>query len=255
MKVVILAGGLGSRLREETEIKPKPMVEVSGLPIIWHIMNGYSAFNHKEFVICGGYKNEVIKNWFANLRLFKSDIRINAGESQHIEYMDDNHENGWDVVVSDTGAETQTGGRLYKVKKYLRNETFLCTYGDGLGSVNIDELISFHNSHGKIATLTSVKPPTRFGVIEIGSDGAIRSFREKPQTDSWVNAGFFVFEPQIFNYLNENCVLEHGPLEKLAQDGELMAFKHEGFWQPMDTYRDKLELESLWNSGNPPWTV
>jgi len=255
MKVVILAGGLGSRLREETEIKPKPMVEVVGLPIIWHIMNGYSVYNHKEFVICGGYKNEVIKNWFTNLRLFKSDVRIQVGESQHLEFMDDAHENGWDVVVSNTGAETQTGGRLFRIRKYLREETFLCTYGDGLGNVDINALISFHKSHGKIATLTSVKPPTRFGVIDISSDGSIKSFREKPQTDSWVNAGFFVFEPEIFDYLNEDCVLEHGPLEKLAEDGQLMAFKHEGFWQPMDTYRDKLELESLWNAGNPPWTV
>lgn len=255
MKVVILAGGLGSRLREETEVKPKPMVEVVGLPIIWHIMNGYSAYNHKEFVICGGYKNEVIKNWFTNLRLFKSDVRIQVGESQHLEFMDDAHENGWDIVVSNTGAETQTGGRLFRIKKYLRDETFLCTYGDGLGNVDIDALIRFHKSHGKIATLTSVKPPTRFGVIDIDADGSIRSFREKPQTDSWVNAGFFVFEPKIFDYLDEKCVLEHAPLEKLAEDGQLMAFKHEGFWQPMDTYRDKLELESLWNSGNPPWTV
>jgi glucose-1-phosphate cytidylyltransferase len=255
MKVVILAGGLGSRLREETEIKPKPMVEVVGLPIIWHIMNGYSVYNHKEFVICGGYKNEVIKNWFSNLRLFKSDVRIQVGESQHLEFMDDAHENGWDVVVSNTGAETQTGGRLFRIKRYLRDETFLCTYGDGLGNVDIDALIRFHKSHGKIATLTSVKPPTRFGVIDISSDGSIKSFREKPQTDSWVNAGFFVFEPEIFDYLNEDCVLEHGPLERLAEDGQLMAFKHEGFWQPMDTYRDKLELESLWNAGKPPWTV
>jgi glucose-1-phosphate cytidylyltransferase len=255
MKVVILAGGLGSRLREETEIKPKPMVEVVGLPIIWHIMNGYSAYNHKEFVICGGYKNEVIKNWFTNLKLFKSDVRIQVGESQHLEFMDDAHENGWDIVVSNTGSETQTGGRLYRVKKYLRNETFLCTYGDGLGNVDIEALIRFHKAHGKIATLTSVQPPTRFGVIEISSDGSIKSFREKPQTDSWVNAGFFVFEPEIFDYLDKDCVLEHGPLEKLAHDGQLMAFKHEGFWQPMDTYRDKLELETLWNAGNPPWTV
>jgi len=231
------------------------MVEVVGLPIIWHIMNGYSVYNHKEFVICGGYKNEVIKNWFTNLRLFKSDVRIQVGESQHLEFMADAHENGWDVVVSNTGAETQTGGRLFRVKKYLRDETFLCTYGDGLGNVDIDALIRFHKSHGKIATLTSVKPPTRFGVIDISSDGSIKSFKEKPQTDSWVNAGFFVFEPDIFDYLNEDCVLEHGPLEKLAEDGQLMAFKHEGFWQPMDTYRDKLELESLWNAGNPPWTV
>jgi glucose-1-phosphate cytidylyltransferase len=255
MKVVILAGGLGSRLREETEVKPKPMVEIVGLPIIWHIMNGYSVYNHKEFVICGGYKNEVIKNWFTNLRLFKSDVRIQVGESQHLEFMDDAHENGWDVVVSNTGAETQTGGRLFRIRKYLRDETFLCTYGDGLGNVDLDALLRFHKSHGKIATLTSVKPPTRFGVIDISSDGSIKSFREKPQTDSWVNAGFFVFEPEIFDYLNEDCVLEHGPLEKLAEDGQLMAFKHEGFWQPMDTYRDKLELESLWNAGKPPWTV
>jgi glucose-1-phosphate cytidylyltransferase len=255
MKVVILAGGLGSRLREETEIKPKPMVELAGLPILWHIMNGYSVYNHKEFVICGGYKNEVIKSWFANLRLFKSDIRVNFGASQNIEYMDSAHENEWDVVVSNTGAETQTGGRLFRVRKYLENETFMCTYGDGLASVNIDELLKFHKSHGKIATLTSVMPPTRFGVIDVSSDGLIRSFKEKPQTDSWVNAGFFVFEPEVFDYLDAESILEREPLEKLAAEGQLMAFRHDGFWQPMDTYRDKLELESLWNSGNPPWTT
>lgn len=255
MKVVILAGGLGSRLREETEIKPKPMVEIAGIPIIWHIMNGYSFYNHKEFVICGGYKNDVIKNWFANLRLFKSDVRIQVGASEVYEFMDDARENGWDVIVSNTGAETQTGGRLFRIRKYLREETFMCTYGDGLGNIDLEALVQYHKSHGKIATLTSVKPPTRFGVLDIASDGSIKNFREKPQTDSWVNAGFFVFEPAIFSYLNEDCVLEHEPLERLAKDGQLMAFRHEGFWQPMDTYRDKLELESLWNSGKPPWTV
>lgn len=255
MKVAILAGGLGTRLREETDLRPKPMVEVMGLPIIWHIMDGYAHFNHKDFIVCSGYKNEVIKNWFANLHMFKSDFKITYGKGKtNYEFFDHMPETSWNVTISDTGASTPTGGRIQRIQKYVDNETFMCTYGDGLGDINIESLLKFHKSHGKIATLTSVKPPTRFGVIEIDNSGSIRSFKEKPQTDSWVNAGFFVFEPEIFKYLTPDSVLEHEPFERLASENQLMAFKHDGFWQSMDTYRDKIELEALWNDGNPPWT-
>lgn len=253
MKVVILAGGLGTRLREETDLKPKPMVEVAGLPIIWHIMNGYASYGHTEFIICAGYKNEVIKNWFANLHMFKSDFKIKYGTNSQLEYFDEMPEMMWEVTISDTGASTPTGGRIHRIRKFVEGETFLCTYGDGVSNVDINKLLEFHKSHGKVATMTTVKPPTRFGVIDFGKKGIIQSFREKPQTDSWVNGGFFIFEPEIFNYLEKDSILEHSPLENLARDGELMGYKHEGFWQPMDTYRDKLELEELWNSGNPPW--
>jgi len=253
MKVVILAGGLGTRLREETDIRPKPMVEIGERPIIWHIMSHYAEANFEEFIICTGYKGEVIKEWFANLRLLNSDFTVQYNEHASITYHDELRESDWKVTVSDTGATTPTGGRIKKIEKYVRQETFLCTYGDGLSDIDITKLIDFHKSHGKIATLTAVRPPTRFGVIEISPDNGVNHFREKPQTDGWVNAGFFVFEPGIFDYLSEDSILEQGPLEKLAADGQLMAFQHEGFWQPMDTFREKLELEELWNSGTPPW--
>lgn len=252
MKVVLLAGGLGTRLREETEIRPKPMVEIGGLPVIWHIMNNFSIFNHKEFIICAGYKSEIIKNWFCNMRINKSDLKIKFDSQQNIEFLGDNPEDGWSVLVSNTGAETQTGGRLYRIQKYVENETFLCTYGDGIGNIDLNELLEFHRSHGKIATITTINPVTRFGVLDMNGNQVI-SFDEKPTTDTWVNAGYFVFEPEIFNYLESNSTLEHDPLVNLANSGELMAYKHGGFWHSMDTYRDKLALEEYWKTGNPPW--
>ena len=252
MKVVILAGGLGTRLREETEIRPKPMVEIGGLPVIWHIMTNYSNYSHKEFIICAGYKSEVIKNWFLNMRVNKSDIKIKFNSQQSIEFLDENPEDGWSVLISNTGAETQTGGRLFGVQKYVGKETFLCTYGDGIGNIDIEELLKFHKSHGKIATITTIKPKTRFGILDMVGD-KVFSFDEKPTTDTWVNAGYFVFEPEIFDYLNSNSILELDPLMNLANNGELMAYRHEGFWHSMDTYRDKLVLEDLWNSNKPPW--
>ena len=253
MKVVILAGGLGTRLREETDIKPKPMVEIGGHPIIWHIMSHYAESNLKEFVICVGYKGEVIKQWFSNFRLLSSDFTVKYGKESDITFHDDFPESNWEVTIADTGIGTPTGGRIKMIQKFTGGETFLCTYVDGLSDVDIDEILAFHKSHGKIATLTTVRPLTRFGVIEISPEGEVNRFREKPQTDGWINAGFFVFEPQIFDYLDFDSILEQDPLEKLASDGQLMAYRHDGFWQPMDTFREKQELEAIWNSGNAPW--
>ena len=253
MKVVLLAGGLGTRLREETEVKPKPMVEVGGHPILWHIMKRYSFYGHSDFIICAGYKGEIIKNWFANFRILNSDFTVTLRENLNITFHSELEENGWTATIADTGAETMTGGRIKRIQKYVGKETFLCTYGDGLSDVDLDKLLAFHRSHGKIATLTTVNPVSRFGVLDIGQEGRVNSFSEKPQAEGSINGGFFVFEPTIFDYLEENSVLEQEPLRRLAAEGELMAYHHEGFWQPMDTYRELMILNDLWKSGNAPW--
>jgi glucose-1-phosphate cytidylyltransferase len=253
MKVVILAGGLGTRLREETDIRPKPMVEIGGQPMLWHIMSHYANAGHREFVICTGYKGEVIKEWFRNLRSLKSDFTVTYQAGTHIDFHDEFPENDWKVTIADTGALTSTGGRIKRIEKYIGNEPFLCTYGDGLSDIDLELLVDFHRQHGKIATLSSVKPLTRFGVLDLDEASVVKSFREKPQTEGWINAGYFVFQPEIFQYLREDSVLEHEPLVQLSNEQQLMAFKHNGFWQPMDTYREKQELETLWNSGRAPW--
>jgi len=255
MKVVLLAGGLGTRLREETDVKPKPMIEVGNHPILWHIMKTYASYGHTDFVVCSGYKGEVIKNWFANFRILNSDFTVSFNEFVSLNFHSEIAENGWNVTISDTGAETMTGGRIKRVQKYVGNEAFLCTYGDGVADINIENLIQFHKSHGKIATLTTVKPVSRFGVLDVGANNQVEAFKEKPQAEGFINGGFFVFEPEIFDYLDENCVLEQDPLRKLAEDGELMAFNHDGFWQPMDTYRELTILNELWKSGSAPWKV
>ena len=255
MKVVLLAGGLGTRLREETDVKPKPMVEVGNHPILWHIMKTYASYGHTDFVVCTGYKGEVIKNWFANFRILNSDFTVSFNQNVSLDFHSEIAEDGWNVTISDTGAETMTGGRIKRVQKYVGTDAFLCTYGDGLADVNIEKLIQFHKSHGKIATLTTVKPVSRFGVLDVGANYQVESFREKPQAEGFINGGFFVFEPEIFDYLDENCILEQDPLRKLAEDGELMAFNHDGFWQPMDTYRELTILNELWKSGSAPWKV
>lgn len=254
MKVVIFAGGLGTRLSEETIIKPKPMVEMGGKPILWHIMNIYGFYGYKEFMIALGYKGEVIKEYFLNYYHHQSDLSIDL-KTGRIAATNDNFKD-WIVHLADTGLNSMTGGRLLRLRDKLKGDTFMLTYGDGVSNVNINDLIAFHKAHGKIATVTAVKPPARFGGMRFDGSKVIE-FKEKTQTEEgWINGGFFVFEPGIFKYINgDDTVLEREPLENLARDGQLMAFKHEGFWQCMDTLRDKQLLEKLWENGKAPWKV
>lgn len=253
MKALILAGGLGTRLREETEYKPKPMVEVGGRPILWHIMKNLAEQGINQFIVCAGYKSEAIKDYFINYHARSNDITINLGGASQIIYHGIHEESNWKVTVANTGETTMTGGRVFKAKHFLDNERFLCTYGDGVCDIDLNSLISFHESHGKLATVTTVKPLSRFGVMDVDSHGIVSKFREKPVVDGWVNAGFFIFEPQIFNYLNEASTLEEDPLTKLASEGQLAAYRHHGFWQPMDTYRESTFLNEIWNEGIAPW--
>jgi glucose-1-phosphate cytidylyltransferase len=255
MKVVLLAGGLGTRLREETEFRPKPMVSVGSRPILWHIMRAYAHQGHQEFIVCAGYRGEIIKEYFREFQSEVSDFTVSLGSMGSIKFHDAFVEEGWQVTVADTGLNTMTGGRLYKARKYLDTETFMCTYGDGLANVDIKALLEFHQSHGRVATVTAVRPVSRFGVLDLSQSGEVEHFREKPQADGWVNAGFFVFNREVFNYLEEKSILENEPMAALARAGQLMAFRHDGFWQPMDTYREFSLLNELWDSGNAPWKV
>jgi glucose-1-phosphate cytidylyltransferase len=256
MKAVILAGGLGTRLSEETSIKPKPMVEIGGQPILWHIMKIYSAYGISDFIICCGYKGYVIKEYFANYFLRMSDVTFDMRFNQM------NVHNGnaepWRVTLVDTGESTMTGGRLKRVREHIGNEAFCFTYGDGVSNINIRELIEFHKSEKTLATLTATQPPGRFGAISLGQEQTkITSFHEKPGGDgAWINGGYFVLEPDVIDYIaDDSTVWEQEPLQKLAQDEQLSAFKHSGFWQPMDTLKDKNYLEGLWKSGSAPWKV
>ena len=251
---MLLAGGLGTRLREETEHRPKPMIEVGGKPVLWHIMKNFSSFGLKEFIVCTGYRGEVIKDYFLNYEARMNDFTAHLGASSQIEYHGGHDESDWKVTVADTGATTMTGGRVKRVGKYIDGR-FMVTYGDGLADVDIAALLKFHEAHGKLATVTTIRPLSRFGVMDLSHDGQVKQFREKPQTDDFVNAGFFVFEPKVLDYLDDECVLEQAPLERLARDGQLMAYKHEGFWQPMDTYREFTMLNEMWDSGSAPWKV
>jgi glucose-1-phosphate cytidylyltransferase len=253
MKAVILCGGLGTRLSEETQVRPKPMVEVGGRPILWHIMSLYARANVRDFELALGYKGEVIKDYFLNYHPRQSDITVSL-KTGSVEYSNPTVED-WTVSLVDTGATTQTGGRLLRLKDRLKSGgSFMLTYGDGVSDVDLGALLKFHRSHGKHATVTAVRPPARFGDLQIG-DGRVTSFAEKPQTgEGWINGGFFVFEPAIFDYIaNDETILERTPLEKLAQDGQLMAYQHAGYWQSMDTLRDKNALEAVWSSGKAPW--
>lgn len=253
MKAVILAGGLGTRLAEETNVRPKPMVEIGGKPILWHIMKMYSSHGVNDFVICCGYKGYIIKEYFANYFLHMSDVTFCMKENRM-----DVHEKRaepWTVTLVDTGDDSMTGGRLKRVADYVKNEeAFLFTYGDGVGDIDITATIDFHRKHGKSATLTATYPPGRFGALDI-QHGQVKSFKEKPKGDgAMINGGFFVLSPKVLNYIsNDSSVWEQEPLMSLAADGELMAYEHHGFWQPMDTLRDKHHLEELWQSGNAPW--
>jgi glucose-1-phosphate cytidylyltransferase len=253
MKTVLLAGGLGTRMREETEFRPKPMVTIGGRPILWHIMRTYAAHEINKFIVLTGYKGEAIREYFNDFAAINMDFTIVLGKNPTIKKHGTMVEEGWEVTVLDTGQETMTGGRIYRARDYIGKDTFMCTYGDGVSDIDINALYRFHKSHGKIATMTSVKPMSRFGVVDISEDYLVKGFHEKPQTESWVNAGYFVFNSEIFNYLEPDSVLEQEPLNRLSADNQLMAYKHEGFWQPMDTFRESTILNQMWNEGKAPW--
>jgi len=254
MKVVILAGGLGTRISEETHLKPKPMIEIGGKPILWHIMKMYSTFGINDFVICCGYKGYMIKEYFANYFLHTSDVTFDMKNNK----MEVHRKSAepWKVTLVDTGLETMTGGRLKKIQNFVNDETFCFTYGDGVSNVNISKLIDFHKDSKTLATVTAVQPPGRFGTLDI-TGNKISNFKEKPAGDgNWINGGFFVLEPKIFDYIdNDLTIWERQPLEKLANDDQLAAFRHSDFWQPLDTLRDKNHLENLWNSDKAPWKI
>ena len=254
MKVVILAGGLGTRISEESHLRPKPMIEIGGAPILWHIMKYYSQYGYNEFIICCGYKGYIIKEYFANYYLHRSDITFDFRKENHIE-IHNNEAEPWKVTLVDTGLNTQTGGRIKRIKKYIGEETFMMTYGDGVSDVNIDELIYQHKKNGKIATITAVQPGGRFGSLDINDDNSIKNFREKSREDGgWINGGFMVFEPAIFNYIeSDNSALEKEPLEELVRINQLNAFRHYGFWQCMDNQRDKWTLEKMLEDEIAPW--
>ncbi|URZ06295.1 glucose-1-phosphate cytidylyltransferase [Clostridium felsineum] len=255
MKAVILAGGLGTRLSEETVVKPKPMVEIGGYPILWHIMKTYSYYGINDFIICCGYKGYVIKEYFANYYMHMSDLKVDLS-SGNISYYNCKAE-PWKITLIDTGLNTLTGGRIKRVKDYIGSETFMLTYGDGVSNVNIKALLEFHREHEKIATVTAVQPSGRFGALNIDGNYNVNKFMEKPNGDgAWINGGYFVLEPDIFEYIEgDNTTFESEPLENIAKEDKLCAFKHEGFWKPMDTLRDKNELELLWKTGKAPWKL
>jgi glucose-1-phosphate cytidylyltransferase len=253
MKVILLCGGFGTRLSEETHLKPKPMVTIGDKPILWHVMNVYSQFGFNDFVLALGYKAEVIKEYFMNFYALNSDLKISLKDGQ-VDCLNKLSQN-WNIDCIDTGLNSMTGGRLHRLEEHMKDEDiFMLTYGDGLADIDIKKLVAFHKAHGKIATLTSVRPPSRFGEIVMDGD-QITEFKEKPRsTEGWINGGFFVFNKEVFKYLKgDQTILEREPLEKLAKDGELMAYKHEGFWQCMDTLRDKTSLDKMWDSGQAKW--
>jgi glucose-1-phosphate cytidylyltransferase len=254
MKAVILAGGLGTRISEETHLKPKPMIEIGGMPILWHILKSYSAYNINDFVICCGYKGYIIKEYFANYFLHMSDVTFDIANNTM--QVHKKSAEPWTVTLVDTGIDTMTGGRLKKIQKYVEDDTFCFTYGDGLSNVNINKLINFHKKNNTKATVTAVQPPGRFGTLNI-SENKITNFKEKPAGDgNWINGGFFVLEPSVFDYIqNDSTLWEREPLENLAKENHLSAFRHSGFWQPLDTLRDKNYLDDLWTSNNAPWKI
>ncbi len=255
MKVVLLAGGLGTRLSEETVIKPKPMVEIGGMPILWHIMKTYSAFGFNDLVICLGYKGYMIKEYFANYFLHMSDVTIDLANNDL--KIHDSQAEPWKITLVDTGVDTMTGGRIKRIKHHIHNEPFMLTYGDGLADVNIKDLYHFHKKSNKLCTVTAVQPSGRFGALNILNNQSVHSFMEKPKGDgSWINGGYFVCQPEVFNYIEGDQTLwERDPMEKIAEEGQMVAYKHTGFWKPMDTLREKHELEQDWVSGTAKWKV
>lgn len=256
IKVVILCGGFGTRLREETELKPKPMIEIGDMPILWHIMKTYAHYGFNEFILCLGYKGKVIKNYFYNYGILSSNFTIELG-SKNIKMYSKLPEIGWKITLVDTGVKAMTGARIKRIERFINSDTFMLTYGDGVAAINIRELLKFHKSHGKIGTITGVNPSSRFGELLI-TGNQVKKFSEKPQVkEGFVNGGFFVFDTRVFRYLkdDDDCAFEKQPLQDLTLDEELMIYKHEGFWQCMDTYRDYKYLNDLWKRGNVPWKV
>jgi glucose-1-phosphate cytidylyltransferase len=256
MKVVLLAGGLGTRLSEETVLKPKPMVEIGGMPILWHIMKIYSAHGFNDFVVCLGYKGYIIKEFFSNYFLHKSDVTIDL-KNNSVEVHDSQAE-PWKITLVDTGNDSMTGGRIKRIQPYINNEPFMLTYGDGVGTIDIQQLVKYHKQHGKLCTVTSVQPQGRFGALNILEDSTVHSFMEKPKGDgSWINGGYFVCQPEVFDYIKDgdNTIWEQGPMEDIAQDGQMNAFKHNGFWRPMDTLKDKHDLNEMWTENKAPWKI
>ena len=257
-KVVVLCGGLGTRLREETEYRPKPMVEVGGRPILWHIMKTYAHFGLREFVLCLGYKGSVIREYFLNYEAMSNDCTISLGAGgKSIEYHGAHDEQDFRVTLVNTGAETMTGGRVKRIEPFVDGDTFMCTYGDGLADIDICKLMEFHRAHGKMATITAVRPVSRFGILELDDRDGVKCFAEKPQSEGWINAGFFIFNRRFFDYLGggDGCIMEHEPLARAATDGQLVAYRHAGFFFAMDTYREYEALNKMWNSGQAPWKV
>jgi glucose-1-phosphate cytidylyltransferase len=256
MNVVILCGGQGTRLREETEFRPKPLVEVGQRPILWHIMKLYAHHGLRRFVLCLGYRGRMIKEYFLHYEAMSNDFTIQLGNLHSVTHHGAHAEQDFQVTLADTGLPTMTGGRVKRVEKFIEGDTFMVTYGDGLSDVDIRKLLAFHRDHGRIATVTGVRPSSRFGVLDMDTEGKIRSFSEKPQLDGYVSAGYFVFNRRIFDLLDgDDCILERDPLERLARDGELMVYRHEGFFYAMDTYREYQALNEMWDQGKAPWKV
>lgn len=259
MKAIILCGGLGTRLREETEFRPKPMVEIGGRPILWHIIKIFNHWKIEDFVLCLGYRGNMIKEYFLNYEPMNSDFSLKMGSSREITYHDIHQEQNIKVTLAETGAQTMTGGRLLRVERYLRDEPrFLVTYGDGVADINIEQLLDFHRSHGKLATISTVQPASRFGILDVQKNGEVCQFQEKPKLEGWVNIGYMVFERNVFDYLRDEgdaCILEQTPLRRLAEEGQLRAYHHPGSWHAMDTYREYQQLNELWSSGKAPWQI
>lgn len=253
MKALLLAGGLGTRLREETEFRPKPMVEIGGRPILWHIMKHLSTYGIVDFVVALGYKGEMIKDYFLNYESRSNDFTIELGKGGSLNFHGRHDESSWTVTLADTGPDTLTGGRVLRASKYLDGEPFLATYGDGLSDVDIDALVTYHQEHPGLATATITQPTSRYGVVDIDETGLVRSFLEKPRLEGWINIGYFIFEPQVLDYVQDADALEQRPLSKLAASGQLHAYKHKGFWQPMDTFREAQLLNQMWSSDAAPW--
>lgn len=252
--VIILCGGMGTRLREETEYKPKPMVEIGGRPMVWHIMKLYAHYGFRSFILCLGYKGSVIKDYFLNYEAMSNDFTVHLGRKNQMTFQSNHTEQDFEITLVDTGLRTMTGGRVKRIERFVDADTFMVTYGDGLADVDISALVDFHSAHGKLATLTATRPPSRYGLLDLSEDGQVTRFREKVQAD-WINGGFMVFNRRVFDYLDLECVLENEPLERLATERQLAAFRHQGFWIGMDTYREYEMLNQMWDAGNAPWRV